>query len=423
MRAFAAFVAVLALAVPAPSAAAALDLGGVPGYVLADPAAMLAGIELSVHAGPGRQTAAQSGLAALTAETLLHVIVDGRPLAEAIAARGGSLSAWASGRDARLYLEAQPADLGALAALTARTLAHPVFDDAAVAAARTALTSRIADEESDPRLVGVQMLRASYYRGGTAMPPLGTAGSLVQFAPADVQAFFARWYLRGDAVVAIAGSTGDAVETAARALAAALPAGSAPTAPVVTQPFGAQPKRIVTHRDVGSSYVVLGFGAPALGDRDFAAALVMRAVLSGLFESGGATSTAVPFRAAGTIYGYDVAPAHLAVWLNGRLVEPTVGLAAIDAVLKSAGAKPLGAALLARSRDAARGAWALEALTLDERASAIAGAASRGVDPAAIDAVAPAIARVTAADVQRIAKRYFQRFDVALILPRRDTGG
>ena len=38
--------------------------------------------------------------------------------------------------------------------------------------------------------------------------------------------------------------------------------------------------------------------------------------------------------------------------------------------------------------------------------------------PTPRDAVGAAIARVTAADVQRVAKKYFQRFDVALVMPR-----
>ncbi len=137
------------------------------------------------------------------------------------------------------------------------------------------------------------------------------------------------------------------------------------------------------------------------------------------------SATTLPplFRPSGTIYGYDTAPAQLALWINGRLVDPGVGLAALDAVLKSAAAKPLGASVLAHYKDSARGAWALENLSLDERAWSIGNAVAHGLAADAADAVVPAIAGVTAADLQRIAKRYFQRFDVALVLPRQGPGG
>jgi len=395
-------VALAPLAAGAAPGVTAIDLGGVPGYIRPDAGALLAGMQLFVRAGLDRQTPAQNGLASLVAESLLRVRVDGTPLADAVAARGGSLSAAVSGQYVRFHLEGRPEVVATAATLVAGVLAHP---------------------ETDPRAVGVQMLRGSYYRDGPGMPPLGTREGLAALREDDVRSFFARWYLRGGALVAVVGAPSEGVQAAARRVAAALAPGAAPAAVVATRPFGAQPKRIVTHREGSGSYVVLGFAAPALGDRDFPAVLVMKALLGDLFESSGVTSQPAVFRPAGTIYAYDTAPAQLALWLNGRLVDPGVGLAAVDAVLKSAAAKPLGVAALRRYRDTARGAWALEYLSLDERAWSVGNAAVHGLDPAAADAVAPAIALVTAADVQRVAKRYFARFDVALILPRQGSGG
>jgi zinc protease len=419
--------AIMLLAVPeaaaAASSTAAIDLGGAPGYLRTDPSASLAGIEFFVRAGLDRQTPAQSGLAALVAESLLHVRVDGVPLVDAVESGGGSFSYAVSGQYVRFYLEAQPEALAALGPLVARTFAQPSFDAAAVAAARTALNDKIADAETDPRLVGLQMLRGSYYRGGAGMPPLGTPAALTGLSPADVHAFYARWYVRGETVVAAVGRTGETAEAAARAIVAALPAGTAPHPAIGTRPFSAQPKRIVTRRDVYANYVVLGFAAPALGDRDFAPALVMRALLGDIFEAGSATTPPQLFRPAGTIYGYETSPAQIALWLNGRLVDPGVGLAAVDAVLKAAAAKPIAAPLLARYKNGARGAWALERLSLDDRAAAIGNAVAHGLDADAAEAVGPAIARVTASDLQRVAKRYFQHFDVALVLPRQGSGG
>ncbi|MDB5042475.1 MAG: peptidase [Candidatus Eremiobacteraeota bacterium] len=428
MRSWAALGAALAL-LGAPVAAlaagspATIDLGGVSGYVRSDPGTTLVTLELFVRAGLDRQTPAQNGLAALTAEALLHAPVDGVPLIDAVEARGGSISYSVSGQYVRFALEAQPATVTALAPLVARVLTAPAFDGTMLTAARGALGERIADADSDPRLVGLQMLRASYYRAGAGMPPLGTPAGLAALGPPEVRGFFAHWYLRGDALVTAVGNTGDATERAARAIAASLPAGSAPQAALAVRPFAVQPKRIVTRRDVHANYIVLGFGAPALGDRDFAAALVMRALLGDIFEVPSATTVPALFRPSGTIYGYDMAPAQFVLWLNGRLVDPGVGLAAVDAVLKNAAVKPLGAAVLARYKESARGAWLLENLSLDERAWSIGNAVAHGLAADASDSVAPAIARVTAADLQRVAKRYFQRFDVALVLPRQGPGG
>jgi zinc protease len=421
--------ALLGAVLAAPAVASAphttvVDLGGARAYVHADQGAPLAAVELFVRAGLDRQTSSQSGLAALVAEVVLRTPVPSTgaeqplPLVDAVDARGASVSYVVSAQHVRFYVEGTPEGLAAAAPLVARALAAPAFDPATVAAARAALGERIADDEGDPRIVGLQMLRSSYYRGSAGLPVLGDPGALGTLGAADAKAFFTRWYLRGDAFVAAVGQTGATTDAASRALVQALAAGTAPAAALATRPIGAQPKRIVTHRDVAATYVVLGFAAPSLGDRDFAAALVLRAVIAGVFERAGATTQPQVFRAAGTFYGYDTAPAQLVLWINGGRLDPEQGLAGVDALLKRAAGKPLAPAVLSRYKETARGAWSLQTVSLDERAFAVGNAVAHGLDADANDAVGAAIARVTGADVQRVAKKYFQRFDVALVIPR-----
>ncbi|HEY6233894.1 MAG TPA: hypothetical protein VIW69_02165, partial [Candidatus Elarobacter sp.] len=203
IRVLAAAALTAVLAVPAAASGPRttfVDLGSARAYVHADPASPLAAVELFVRAGLDRQTAGQSGLAALVAESVLRTPVGGVTLSDAVDARGASISYVVAAQHVRFYLEGTPDALAATAPLVARALAAPAFDPAAVAAARAALTDRIAAEEGDPRFVGLQLLRASYYRGGAGLPPLGDSSSLAALAPADAHAFFARWYRRGDAV-------------------------------------------------------------------------------------------------------------------------------------------------------------------------------------------------------------------------------
>jgi zinc protease len=421
--------AALAAAFAAPAAAATprvttIDAGGARAFVQPDPGVPLAGVMLHVRAGLDRQTAAQNGLAALTAEAVLRTPAgpatgSGQAaLADVVEASGASIGYAVGPQGVRFYLEGTPERLVLAAPLVAGALAAPAFDPATLAAARASLAERIADEDGDPRLVGRAMLRSTYYRGGAGLPPFGNPAALAALGPADVKAFYDTWYLRGDAVASAVGRTGDATDAASRVLLAGLRAGTARTTALGTRAFGAQPKRILTHRDVGAPYVVLGFAAPSLGERDFPAALVMRALLGSVFERAGATTPPPLLRSVGLIYGYDVSPAQLVFWINGGRIDPEAGLAGIDAIAKAAATKPLTAAVLARYKETARGEWELETVTLDERASAIGNAVELGLPAGAADDVAAAIARVTAADVQRVAKKYFRKFDVALILPR-----
>ncbi len=417
----------LAALAAAPSAGGAAtgvaEVGGIRSYVRADQRATLAGIALFVGAGLDRQTPSENGMAALVAQSVLETPVDGRALLDAVDAGGGSIAFAVTAQHVRFYLEAPAATLPRLAALTARALAAPAFDAPTEAAARAALADRIGEEGRDPRTVGLQMVHQAYYTGGAGMPALGEPAALAQLDPAGARAFFARWYVRGDAVLAAVGRTGPATEAAAAALAGALPPGEVPAATLTTRPYGARPKQIVAQRDVEAPYVVVGYAAPSLGERDFAAALVVRALVEGVLQPSGATGAA-PFRPAGVIYGYDAAPAQLAVWIDGARNDPTVALATLIGVLRGAATKPLATSILARYVETARGEWALETLSLDERAFAVGNAVTHGLDPDTDAAVEAALRGVTAADVERVAKRYFQRFDVALVVPRSTgTGG
>jgi len=424
MRAVLAALALAALAgAPASAAPATLQAsdggGGAHVVVAADPGALVAGVELLVDAGLDRETESQNGLAALVAECVLQTpMAGGTRLTDAVDARGASLRYAVGSQGVRFYLEGTPAALDASAPLVAGALASPAFDARTLAAARDALGERIRDDESDARVVGRAMLRAAFYRGAAGFPPYGTTGSLTAFAPADAQAFHTAWYRRGGAVAVAAGRTGVATDRTVAALLAALPTGSAAAVTLDTKPFGAEPRRIVTQRDVGAPYIVLGFAAPSLRSPDFAAALVVRALLRGVLERPKASTTSPLLRPSGTFYGYDADPAQLVIWINGARLDPEVGIGAIDTVVKAAAAKPVTPQVLERYKTAARGEWILEAVSVDERAAAIANAVAQGAGPNAAGDVAAAIDRVTSADIERVAKTYFQKFDVALILPR-----
>jgi zinc protease len=398
--------------------------------VRSDAGVPLAAVQLFVKAGLARETDSQNGLAALVAQLILRTPVPSSssgqlaPLADAVNASGGSLAYFVSSGYVRFNLEAAPETLAILTPLLARALAAPAYDPATLNAARAALVSQIADNEKDPRQVGLAMLRASYYRGGTGFPPLGTAASLLAFGPADAKAFHDRWYVRGNAYVAAVGRTGPATDAASRELVAALPGTDAPVAVVPeTRPYASEPRRLITKRDVLSPYLVLGFAAPSLGDRDFAATLVVRSLLADAFARPSATTRPPALRGIGTVYGYDIAPAQFALWINGAMLDPSTGLSALSALVKATGDRALPPPLLSRYKDRARGEWQLEALSLGDRAWSIGNAVSQGLDPDAADAVSAASAQVSAADVQRVARRYFQKFDVALILPRAQGGG
>jgi predicted Zn-dependent peptidase len=404
------------------AAPATIDLGGTTRlYAQADQGAQLVGMQVVVSAGTTRQAATQGGLAALTAETLLETKVEGIALVDRVTAAGGSLAYTIDPDVVRFTIAALPDALPAIARDLAAVLAAPDTSAATLSAARATLASRIDGDEKNPLIVGLEMLRGSYYTGGAALPTLGTRASLGALRGSDVAAYFAAHYRRGNAFAAATGRIDDAVSAAARTVLQALPEGTEPSPAIGVRPPTAAGKQIVTHRDIGIPVVMVGFAAPALGDRDFAAMLVVRTMLSAVSERTSATTLTDFERGVAAIYDYDVKPATLTVAINGGRIDPALGLRALRALLQRVADGPFDADALARFRESARGKWLLEAVSLTDRAWLIGAAVANGSEPNAAAGVADAIARVSGEDVQRVARTYLQRYTVATVLPR-DAG-
>ena len=404
-----------ALVLPAPNVTI---IGASKLYTQAEPGARLAGLQIVVSAGTARQSPSQGGLAALAAETIVQTPIDGRSLFDRSAAAGGSIAYAIAPDRVRFTIEALPDALPGIARDLARAMRAPDTSAATLAAARRNLGDRIADDERNPVAVGLDMLRGSYFSGGAAQPLFGTRVALANAAPADVAAFVAAHYRRGNAFATAIGNVDTGSEAAARAILDALPDGAESSAALTARPFAALNKRIVTHRDVGTPFVLLGFAAPALGERDFAAMLVVRTILGEVAERRGATTPAAFERGVDVLYAYDLKPATLTLAINGNQLDPSAGLTVVQTILRAASTRPFAPSVLARYKATARGQWQLEATSFADRAWLIGAAVAHGADPAEAQATVAAIDRVTAADVLRMAKTYLQHYTIALVLPR-----
>jgi predicted Zn-dependent peptidase len=402
----------------APARTTALEVGAAKLYLQSDDTAMLAGLELFVGAGLDRESAQQNGLAALAAQAIVQSPVNGVALSDAIAARGGSLTYAIGPQYARFYLEGPPASIAALAGLFSRVLASPTLTPATLTAARAAMARRIADDENNPVAVGIAMLRQSFYDGGAGLPTNGTTATLANFVEADVKSFIGAHYRRGGAIVTAVGHVTAPVASAGRALVAALPDGTDESVVTTSRAFAATTKRIVAQRDIGVPYVMLGFAAPSIGDKDFGPMLVLRSLFSDVFDRQSATTLPAYARTVGVIYNYDTKPASLAVYINGQQVEPTAGLGSVDEVLKDVAGKALTPVLLKRYKSIAHGEWQTESVSLADRAWSISNFVEQGADPDYADTALAAIDATTASDVLRVAQTYLRKFTVALIVPR-----
>jgi predicted Zn-dependent peptidase len=391
----------------------------------ADDDALISGVQLFIAAGLDRQPSAKSGVAALTAECIEATPVDrGVPLRDAAEARGGSISYALDGQFIHYYVEGRPERIPEILGLLARALGQPDLRPAAVESARKTLLVRIADAERNPLSVGLAMFRQSFYTGSNAgLPPLGTSASVSALTADDVRAFVAQAYRRGGATVTAVGKLTPAIDGAIRGLVAALPAGASSAAAGRARSPLANPTRIVTHRDIGVPWVVVGFAAPSPGTPDFAAMLLIESLLSTGLDHTSATTLSAARRAIGALYLYDTRPASFVIFVNGGGVEPSLALREVLMVARALANRPLAAEALKRLKATAEGTFVTDALTLADRSYLIGNFASQGLGADYANAALDALDRVTSQDLQRVASRYLQKYTVALVLPREAPPG
>ena len=381
----------------------------------------LVGVQLYLAGGLDRQTSVQNGFAGLLAEIIAQTPVGTPPLPvrRAIAALGANLGVSVEPQAVRYYIEGRPDAVKAALALLGTALAAPDFGGATLARAKRSLQMRQSDANQSPFGVVSAMLRGAYYRGsGAGFAPMGAPAVVANADGNALKDFWSQNYRGGGVVVSAAGHLDADVAAAARAAVARLPSGETAPIAIRAQRPTDPPARIVTHRDVGLPWVGMGFAAPAAGTKDFAAMLVVQAVITSLGRTDSIVSRPAMLRPINAIYQYDVQPANFIIYSSGNTISSPTGFRQVLAATELLAAKPLDAATVERYRKLAIGQFVLDNMTLEDR-SALVGLSTRlGLGDDYPNAVLDAIASVSPADIQRVVKTYMRTYTIALVLPR-----
>ncbi|HEV3157379.1 MAG TPA: insulinase family protein [Candidatus Baltobacteraceae bacterium] len=401
------------------------QIQGIPLSIEVDPNAELTAVDVFIPAGLERETVATSGISALLLRCLFQTPVTGvsgtSSLKDAVESFGASIDADVTGQWSRISLVARSDQMPLLVDDLYHALANPDFSAKNLAMARKGLLSRLGETASEPVTVGVEMFRRAYYVGGNGLPALGSVPSIMRLRTADLSGFFAQTYVQGGAHVSLVGLQTPALRDSVKRLVGSLRPGSLPAVTIQTRPFEEKPMRVVARRKIGNPLIVVGFPAPSPENRDFATMLVINAVLTEGIATERTTESDVP-ESIGSSYLYDIAPASLAVYINGGRLDPNFGVNQLINVASSLGDRELNAEALTKFKAVARGSLLMSTLNAGERASLLGLFAQGGAnDP--LNGVLSSLDAVSGADVQRVAKQYLKNYTVALVLPQNETDG
>jgi zinc protease len=381
--------------------------------------APIANAQVFLPAGLAQQSPDQAGVAAVTAANVLRTTVEnGQHLADLAIAAGGSITYTVDPEATRFEIQSSSAELPRLVRDLTQAIAKP--DPSQFAAARDEVVSAARDAEKIPALVAYAMVRQVRYQGtGFAYPQGGRAFTLARLTSADMQRFAARYQHGTGTVVALAGALADADINAIDADFAAWPAGAASPAPS-NSPAKRQTE-IVAHRNVPAPWLAIGFAAPSQYSKDFAAMLVIQALLGRGGDvhamSFGSAGSAGAEDYVGAFYQYEARPGSFVIFLNGGSGDIDAAARQVEQGVLRLRTEPLPSALVERARALALGDYFLSVTSLGDAAWLLGRSASSPEGVAFENALAGRILAVNAADIQRVAKQYLGDSTIAVVLP------
>ncbi len=259
-------------------------------------------------------------------------------------------------------------------------------------------------------------------------PVIGWMKDIKAVTPEKAVAFYRRFYAPDNAIVVIAGRFEEAAALAlvSEAYGRIPSAGGTPRAEAQPELAPAAEVRAVVTRPVPADRVAIGFPAPALGDPERAAYEIIAEILAGGPSSRLQRELVVDKALASSVHG-DVAPTKdpglYALWIQmtkGHAAEEAE--ARVLAALADLAARPVAAAELSKAQARVETAFWRDLAASHGRAERLGEFEIATGDFRRAFVRGDELARVTAADVQRVATKYLARGARSVVIARNKAG-
>jgi len=404
----------------------------------------LVAIDVFVRAGAPQETAANAGIGSFVAHTLFASTTSSTPeiMTRDINALGGNVTAaWRPDWTQIAALTVKDKFQDAIF-LLANTLKNADFDAVAVEDARQQILSDLDSRDADLFQTAYGNLEKTLYAGTSyARPEGGTAGTIRRLTRADLVRYYTRYYVPQNLVFVVVGNItaaatqseiADALDDFPRAGRAA--PGFANPLPPLTRDL---PPIRVYQPDLDQEIVMAGYRAAPSAGSDYPALLVANALLGGMKSGRLFTQLREKQGLAyelGSVYNPRLAAGDLAGYVFGAPTKtdpatkkdvPTVGpikdgLLTQFASLQTTPPKP---ADLSRAQHFLIGSYALRHERIEDRATLLGTAELSSPAGYKMDTdYASYINAVTAADVQRVAAKYFVHPVISTVEPTTKSG-
>ena len=387
------------------------------------PAVPIVAVRVLMRAGAVYDPADRAGLANLTGAVLTRGTAKrtGPELDSAIEFVGGSVEAGAGRDSLTVSMTVQKKDLALGLDLVSEVVLTPTFPEAEVARKVAEIQAAIKRSEEDPGTVAARALARLVFEGHPYGRPVeGTRESVGRLTRDDVVKFYRERARPDTAVVAVVGAV--TIDEARREIMARLGSWSRPADPPATVAAPAAPSSVreeSVKRELTQTTIMFGRQAILQTDPDYFPMAVASYVLGGGSASRLYTRVREDSGLAYTVYSW-VAPwrhgASFAVSAQTRTAEAPKVVAMIREELARMGREPVAERELALAKQYLVGSFPLRLDTSGKVADFLVAVEDRGLGLDYADRYKERIGKVTAADVQRVAAKYFAPADFSLVI-------
>ena len=421
--------ALASLLVSEPAAAAPLahrDVlpNGIVLLVAERPAVPIVAVRVLMRAGAVYDPADRAGLANLTGAVLTRGTAKrtGPELDSAIEFVGGSLQAGAGRDNLTVSLTAQKKDLTLGLDLVSEVVLSPALPDGEVTRKVSEIQAAIKRSDEDPGTVAARALGRLVFQGHPYGSPVeGTRESVARLTRDDVVKFY-REHARPDTtVIAVVGAV--TVDEARREIMARFGSWTRPTdalASVVPATASASKREETVKRELTQTTIMFGRQAVLQTDPDYFPLSVASYVLGGGSASRLYTRVREESGLAYSVYSW-VSPwrygSSFAVSAQTRTAEAPKVVAMMREELARMGREPVSDRELALAKQYLIGSFPMRLDTSGKVADFLVAVEDRGLGLDYGDRYKERIGKVTAADVQRVAVKYFPptSFDLVIV--------
>lgn len=407
------------LLLAAPAAAAPLAHrevlpNGIVLLVAERPAVPIVAVRVLVRAGAALDPADRPGLANLTGALLTRGTArrTGPELDSAIEFVGGSLEAGAGRDDVAASLRVLKKDLPLGLDLLSEVVLTPTFPRDEVARKVAEIQAAIKRSDEDPSAVASRALAPLVFPGHPyGVPVEGTRASVGRLTRDDVVRFHAERFRPDVTVIAVVGAV--TVEEARREIVARFGHWARPSTPPARVPDaapGPRPRAETVARELTQSTIVLGRQAVRQTNPDYFPLTVASYILGGGSVSRLYSRVREQGGLAYSVYSY-IAPARHGAALNVVAQTRTAEVSRVTEILTQELARmihePVSDAELGLAKSYLIGSFPLRLDTSAKVADFVSAVEAMGLGLDYPERYQERVGRVTAADVERVAAKYF----------------